>query len=458
MAFDNSSFETADASGIPGEAEDWVWSSVQAGAEWAEFNTVAPHLAYQRGRDGFEAGFAVPWAWDYSNAAARLAAVGFTPSDVGGFAIQRSDNTLWLLTDDSPITWEQLTTGWNQDWVPVLLSAIIGAAEFQGAPDPLEIMFEQWNQCVEDHDGDTYIGPPWIHTEDNLVAHGWEGWFDEAHGSALYLIQQERFDEAWGTGVFDTVGASWFGGQAPSGVLRGAALTFPVTIHPARNLLHVYREGSDAVVELAITPGMYATAAALAAEIQSLWAAASPAAIVEWSAWTGGEEAGLQLGWDGSSTGSENVMLGIAEEHRTNDVRAEIGFGGLGPQGTPAESRYPAPELSATPPGTPADGIFAIDGWSQINFATDTEARFAYLHPVENGGIAALFDTGVGGLTASIIDTFRVWHGGDIDWKTGYGPGDLTAAAFVGGVGAGAAFESFEDPTTDWPDHIYTDV
>ena len=457
MSFDNDSFETAAASGIPGEAESWTWTSVQSAAEWAEFNTATAHVAYQRAREGFEAGFVLPWIWDYADAAARLAAVGFTAADVGGVAVQRSDNTLWLLADDSPITWSQISVGWNQDWLSALVSTIIGAAEFSGAPDPLEIMFEQWNQCTEDYDSDTvpdYIDPPWRFTSDDLVTQGWEGWT----GNPAYLVPEERFDEAWGSGVFDTVIATWYGGQAPSGVLRSAALSFPLTVGASQNLLQVYRDSTDAVVELAISPGTYASATALATEIQTLWSAASPGSLVEWTAWADGGETGIQLGWDGVSTGTDEVMLAIAEEHRSNDVRATIGLASFGPDGVAAESRYPAALLTATPPGTPADGIFAVDGWSQIIFTTDTEARFAYLHPIENGGIAALFDTGVGGLTASIVDTFRVWHGGDIVWKTAYVGGDLTSAAFVGGVGAGAVFESFEDPTTNWPDHIYTDV
>ena len=60
-----------------------------------------------------------PTADTYANAAARLAATGFPrgdagaivafdSSDVGKFARQTDDNSIWQLTDDSPITWQQV--------------------------------------------------------------------------------------------------------------------------------------------------------------------------------------------------------------------------------------------------------------------------------------------------------------------------------------------------------------
>lgn len=47
----------------------------------------------------------VPYAWSYANETAREAATGFTASDVGKLSRQLDDNTLWMLTDDSPVTW-----------------------------------------------------------------------------------------------------------------------------------------------------------------------------------------------------------------------------------------------------------------------------------------------------------------------------------------------------------------
>lgn len=46
-----------------------------------------------------------PYNYSYADAAARLAATGFVAGDVGKLARQVDNNTLWMLTDDSPILW-----------------------------------------------------------------------------------------------------------------------------------------------------------------------------------------------------------------------------------------------------------------------------------------------------------------------------------------------------------------
>lgn len=52
-----------------------------------------------------------PYNWSYADATARLAATGFTAADVGKLARQTDDNSLWMLTDDSPETWIALSSG-----------------------------------------------------------------------------------------------------------------------------------------------------------------------------------------------------------------------------------------------------------------------------------------------------------------------------------------------------------
>lgn len=44
--------------------------------------------------------------WEYADATARLAATGFTAADVKKIALQLDDNSIWILTDDSPVTWK----------------------------------------------------------------------------------------------------------------------------------------------------------------------------------------------------------------------------------------------------------------------------------------------------------------------------------------------------------------
>jgi len=47
----------------------------------------------------------VPYSWTYADQTDREAATGLVPGDVGKLSRQLDDNTLWMLTDDSPVTW-----------------------------------------------------------------------------------------------------------------------------------------------------------------------------------------------------------------------------------------------------------------------------------------------------------------------------------------------------------------
>jgi hypothetical protein len=49
--------------------------------------------------------------WNYTNAAARTAAIGFTVLDLNKLALQASDNSLWMLTSIAPITWTAVGSG-----------------------------------------------------------------------------------------------------------------------------------------------------------------------------------------------------------------------------------------------------------------------------------------------------------------------------------------------------------
>ncbi len=46
--------------------------------------------------------------WTYANSAAREAATGFVSDDVYKVAVQTDDDSIWMLVDHSPITWQQL--------------------------------------------------------------------------------------------------------------------------------------------------------------------------------------------------------------------------------------------------------------------------------------------------------------------------------------------------------------
>jgi len=50
------------------------------------------------------------YRWEYTNESERLAATGFRPEDVGVLARQLTPNSLWMLVNHDPPTWEDMTT------------------------------------------------------------------------------------------------------------------------------------------------------------------------------------------------------------------------------------------------------------------------------------------------------------------------------------------------------------
>lgn len=57
----------------------------------------------------------IPYNWSYADAAARTAASGFVAGDVGKFARQTDDNSIWMLTATTP-TWEFIGGGGHSAW------------------------------------------------------------------------------------------------------------------------------------------------------------------------------------------------------------------------------------------------------------------------------------------------------------------------------------------------------
>jgi len=64
--------------------------------------------------------------WVYADATARAAATGFVASDIRKLAYQSDTDAYWVLTDHSPITWVQVTTGsvYTKTEVDALLAAL----------------------------------------------------------------------------------------------------------------------------------------------------------------------------------------------------------------------------------------------------------------------------------------------------------------------------------------------
>jgi hypothetical protein len=61
----------------------------------------SPFHSQQTTSDGIH----IPYAFEYSDATARISATGLTTSDIGKFARQIDNNTIWILTNNSPVTW-----------------------------------------------------------------------------------------------------------------------------------------------------------------------------------------------------------------------------------------------------------------------------------------------------------------------------------------------------------------
>jgi|GEM_PF-4401896 len=72
----------------------------------------------------------IPYNWSYANAAARTGASGFVAGDVGKFARQLDDNSIWMLTATTP-TWIQVGGGIESPKVPYPSDASILVTEDQ---------------------------------------------------------------------------------------------------------------------------------------------------------------------------------------------------------------------------------------------------------------------------------------------------------------------------------------
>lgn len=62
----------------------------------------------------------IPYAYTYANAAARTGASGFVSADLGKFARQTDDNTIWMLTATTP-TWVQVSSAASTPPPPPIL-------------------------------------------------------------------------------------------------------------------------------------------------------------------------------------------------------------------------------------------------------------------------------------------------------------------------------------------------
>lgn len=77
----------------------------------------------------------IPYQWTYADAAARTGATGLLAGDVGRLARQLDDNSIWMLTNHSPVTWVSVGAwfthgsrhkGDGDDPVPVATTSVAG--------------------------------------------------------------------------------------------------------------------------------------------------------------------------------------------------------------------------------------------------------------------------------------------------------------------------------------------
>jgi uncharacterized membrane protein YfbV (UPF0208 family) len=397
----------------------------------------------------------------------------FTADDVGKMAWQQSDDTKWILDNYSPIEWSEADVGTNEDWINDFVQ-ILYALFNDGIPlyeTTLEI-FAIWNFSPFAPPGLT-IGPPWLDAytliepyEDTLDAAtggtvpldlptGFRGWSDYITGLMAYPLQVDEFGEAWDTDPLSTaIGPLWHSGMGVNGRIQGAALTFPLDIVPDRRFLYIYL-GYGEIIELELTTGTYADAAALAAMIENLWVA-----IV--GAYTGctfdAGENNISFGWDGVTSPSLTAvmsMFGRRVFSKNNDARIDIGFDELGPGGVDSRIVVPAAEVLTLPGGIEVDEDFWFDGWSTLLFDLQADPYSSTLFAREYDQVFAIFGAFDGAPDPTVYERYTLegWIGAGAVWNPGPPPAGgaaYTDAMFDLGT---VDMEEFED--VNWPDYPY---
>jgi len=324
----NRFFETPDASGTPGEAEDWTWTSSQALGAWAEFNTAL--VEYLRDREDFAAG------WDDC-----------------------------------------------EDWIADLSDIIITVTLFNeggGVYESTYESFELWGDGVD-------VWPPWYDGEPAMIAPhevvsppapasavGWDSWYATLFGGVLAPLPVEGFEESWDNDPFSTSGAyQWWPGIARNGTFYGKPLDFPVTIEPNKTKLHLVRGAPLTIYTVELTTGQYADSTALVAELNTQLGVAmgvTPHSL-GFTSYTDAETGkdGVRFGWDQLTTGSDGFVLAAAPgDDYWNDARQTLGFASFDPRASYNQVTLPVSILAAPPVGADPDDVWWMDSWSFVVF------------------------------------------------------------------------------------------
>lgn len=449
MAIVNPSFETPSATAEPGSANGWTWTSTSlAGIAWARFNTapgVSPWAACQ---ESFAAGFSLLWAAECADEAARLATGPHPAADVGLVLRQQDDLSVWVLARVVPDAWVDITTGNEAALVDFSLGRVV-AGLFNGASTEHSSQFEMF----EIWDGLPYLDPITEQGQDALGV-GWRNGWEAATtaGLATYALEWpgalETFSDGWGDPALALTGS------APNAALRGAPLAFPVTLPPNRAMLIAVQREADAIRVLEIPPGVYATAADLAAAIQAPWAAATSLApcVLAWRAWQDGALSGIELGWTGTA-GIASVTLATLPRLASHDARALLGLADVGP-GAGAVALPRAYVGTSDLADDAATDVFLLDPWATVEFRTAFSARAGLFHEACGWEIAS-FNAYAPNATVWATELFelRGWFGSTAVYHYDSSTMTETSGVFVGGE-AGGIVESFENPAANWPSYL----
>jgi len=452
--FKNGNFEIAGGTGRPGEAEDWEWQSFQGEGMWAEFSAYRADLdTWRIAREGFEAGWFLGYSWAYTDEATRLAATGFTEGDVGGAAWQIDTNEIYILTGYAPIAWSISPVGENQEWMSSLAN-IVAKVFNPGIPnyESTTEMFSLWN------------GLPWLDAynmvppcEDTIGPGptGFDGWYDHLYSTNDDPLAVESFEEAWDNDPLSVfLGQRWRADTAQGGRLRGAALTFPLTIPPNQNRIILLTDPE--VGRLIYKPIMfslprntYADLASLVSDLNAATSAELTGRGIEFGSWTDGSEQGIWFGWDGVSMMSVWFGFATLKSDMWRDGRRAIGFASFSPDGSWAGIGIPAWAYSVLPGGVDPLDRFLLDSWSANLIEISDDPIFGE-YAIENSMLPAIFDIAIPRDT--IIERFMLdgWFGISAIWVSDLSEVTLDPAMFDSGV---ADTEQFLD--TEWPDEIF---
>jgi hypothetical protein len=230
--------------------------------------------------------------------------------------------------------------------------------------------------------------------------------------AATWTNDAEAFDDRWGNdwittyAPFTPAPGAWVPpGVAPDARIVGRPLTFPLQVLATRALLAVHSETDQTWYTLAVTPGTYATAAALVVELEARRVASG---MLDDVAFTATPDGAIALGWDGTVGGDGAIHLGTPRgAQAARDARATLGLHPLASD--PGASGVPVPAgwyAGAPVASWDADDAYSVDAYSRVVFAAITDPATAEEIAAPNGALPGLFNALDGAIADSYSEAF----------------------------------------------------